>query len=68
VGWCKLLLISLVVTARSTRDPQLQWYLAPALGHIGGHVYLSTMRKQGMALLEVLEALFTDQPLYPVLA
>jgi transposase len=39
---------------------------ATAFARIRG--YLSTMRKQGMALLEVLEALFTDQPLYPVLA
>ena len=68
MGWCKLLLISLVVTARSTRDPQLQWYLAPALGHIGGHVYLATLRNQGQALLAALEAVFTGQPLYPAFA
>jgi hypothetical protein len=65
MGGCKFLLISLVVTARSTRDPQLQWYLAAALGHIGGHVYLSTLHKQGVQLLAALETLFTGQPLYP---
>jgi len=65
VGWCKFPLISLVVTACSTRDPQLQWYLATALGHIGGHVYLSSMRKQGVALLAALQTVFTGQPLYP---
>jgi pyridoxal/pyridoxine/pyridoxamine kinase len=65
VGGGKFLLISLVVTACSTRDPQLQWYLAPTLGHIGGHIYLSSMRKQVVALLAALQTVFTGQPLYP---
>jgi hypothetical protein len=56
------------VTPCSTRDPQLQWYLAAALGHIGGHVYLSTLAKHGQALLDALEALFVGQPFYPALA
>jgi hypothetical protein len=54
--------------ACGTRDLQHQWYLAPAFGHIGCHVYLSTLRKQGHALLAALEALFTGQPLYPAFA
>jgi hypothetical protein len=61
------LFISLVVTARGTRDLQRQWYLAPAFGHIGGHVYLSSMRKQGVAGLAALQTVFTGQPLYPAL-
>jgi hypothetical protein len=42
--------------------------LRTTLGHIGGHVYLSTLRKQRQALLDVLETLFTGQPLYPAFA
>jgi len=39
---------------------------AAAFARIRG--YLSTLRKQGLALLAALEALFADRPLYPVLA
>ena len=60
--------ISLVVTARGARDLQHQWYLATAFGNIGCHGYLSTLRKQGHALLRALETLFIGQPLYPAFA
>ena len=30
--------------------------------------YLSTLRKQGVALLSALQTLFTDTPLYPAFA
>ena len=36
-----------------------------AFGRLRG--YLSTLRKQGVALLAALETLFTGQPLYPSL-
>jgi transposase len=39
---------------------------AAAFARIRG--YLSTLRKQGLALLAALEALFADRPLYPVSA
>jgi hypothetical protein len=35
--------------------------------NIGCHVYLSTLRKQGVALLDALCTLFTGSPLYPAL-
>jgi hypothetical protein len=62
------MLIPLIVTAHGTRDLQRQWYLAPAFGHIGCHGYLSTLGKQGQALLAALEALFAGRPLVPDLA
>src|SRR5262249_25000918 len=52
------LLIALVVTPRSARDLQHQWYIAPTLGHIGGHVYLATLRKQGQPLFTALRGLY----------
>jgi hypothetical protein len=60
-----MVLMPLVVTARGSWDLQRPFYLPRTLCHIVCRSYLSSMRKQGVALLAALQTVFTDQPLYP---
>jgi hypothetical protein len=55
----------LIVLARGPRDLQRPFYVPRTLCHIVCRGYLSTLRKQGGALLAALEAVFAGQPLYP---
>ncbi len=58
----------LIVTARGSWDLQGPFYAACTLCHIVCRGYLSTLHKQGVALLAALAAVFAGQLVYPALA
>jgi hypothetical protein len=58
----------LIVTARGSWDLQRPFYLPRTLCHIVCRSYLSTLRKQGVALLAALETVVAGHSVYPAFA